>query len=254
MADTPLRRHRAAPLAEPADTEAKPVPKTLRRNGAKARLLDSAQTETSPAKSPSSERLRSCKHDAITRAAAETFLAEGFERASLDQIAHRAGVSKQTIYSHFADKEALFKAICTELTETLTIPLRQGPVASDLRSILIRLGEDALALMLRPAALDLHRLVASAAPRFPELGQVAYDAGAGRMLADLSALLVERSRVGDGLARPVGPARAELLAEQFVGMLRGFHQARGLLGVKPMPAAKRRAYVASCVELLLGSA
>lgn len=227
------------------------MPKTQRRNGAKTRLLDPAQTET-PTRNASAERARPDKHDAITRAAAEVFLAEGFERASLDQIANRASVSKQTIYSHFADKEALFKAICTELTETLTVPLRQGSAASDLRSILTRLGEDALALMLHPAALDLHRLVASAAPRFPELGRVAYEAGAKRMLRDLSTLLLERSRAGDGLPRPIDQAQAEMMAEQFVGMLRGFHQARGLLGIKPMPATKRKAYVAACVDLLLG--
>ena len=62
------------------------------------------------------EKSRPDKHDAIIRAASEMFLAEGFDRTSLDQIAQRAGVSKQTIYSHFADKEALFKAICAVLT------------------------------------------------------------------------------------------------------------------------------------------
>lgn len=227
------------------------MPKPLRRHGVKTRPLDSVQTETNPAKSPSAERARPDKHSAITHAAKETFLAEGFERASLDQIAHRAGVSKQTIYSHFADKEALFKAICTELTETLTLPLRENAAASDLRNTLVRLGDDMLKMMLRPAALDLHRLVASAAPRFPELGRVAYEAGPGRMLTDLAALLVARSQIGDGLSRPIGLAQAELLAEQFVGMLRGFHQARGLLGVKPMPPAKRKAYVGACVDVLL---
>lgn len=229
------------------------MPKPLRRNGTKTRLLDSNQTETNPAKSPSAERARPDKHDAITRAAAETFLAEGFERASLDQIAHRAGVSKQTIYSHFADKEALFKAICAGLTETLTLPLEQASPAADLRSALVRLGEDMLKLMLRPASLDLHRLVVSASPRFPELGRVAYEAGAKRMSAAIVTLLIERSRVGDGVARPLGLAEADLLAEQFVGMLRGLHQLRGLLGVKPMPAAQRKAYVRACVDALLNS-
>lgn len=228
------------------------MPKPLRRNSAKTRLLDS-QTETTPAKSPSAERARPDKHDAITRAAAETFLAEGFERASLDLIAHRAGVSKQTIYSHFADKEALFKAICTELTETLTAPLRQASPSADLRAALIRLGEDMLALMLHPASLDLHRLVVSAAPRFPELGRVAYEAGAMRMSTDIATLLLERSRIGDGTPRPLDEAEACRLAEQFVGMLRGLHQLRGLLGVKPLPAARRKAYVAACADMLLSS-
>jgi len=198
------------------------------------------------------EKSRPDKHDAITRAASETFLAEGFDRASLDQIAQRAGVSKQTIYSHFADKQALFLAICTELTEKLTIPLRRpASETGDLRSTLLRLGEDALAMMLHPASLDLHRLIVGAAARFPELGQAAYEAGAGRMITDLSALLAQRSRSGDGLPRPLADEEADRLAEQFIGMLRGFHQVRGLFGIAHAADAERKAYVAACVDLLL---
>ncbi|CAN7712326.1 TetR/AcrR family transcriptional regulator [Bosea sp. LjRoot237] len=201
------------------------------------------------------EKSRPDKHDAITRAASETFLAEGFDRASLDQIAQRAGVSKQTIYSHFVDKQALFLAICTELTEKLTIPLRRPrSETGDLRAILLRLGEDALAMMLHPASLDLHRLIVGAAARFPELGQAAYDTGAGRMIAELSALLEQRSRSGDGLSRELTVSEAATLAEQFIGMLRGFHQVRGLLGIAPAPPSERRTYVAACVDLLLRAA
>lgn len=201
------------------------------------------------------EKSRPDKHGAITRAAAEMFLAEGFDRASLGQIAQRAGVSKQTIYSHFADKETLFKAICAELTEKLTIPLREAlNPGADLRAALIRLGEGALAMMLHPASLDLHRLIVSAATRYPELGRAAYEAGAARMIEDLGTLIGERSRSGDGFTRAIDEPRAQLLAEQFIGMLRGFHQARGLLGVPPAPAEARQRYVQACVDLLLRGA
>lgn len=201
------------------------------------------------------ERARPDKHDAIIRAASETFLAEGFDRASLDQIAQRAGVAKQTIYSHFADKEALFKAICTELTEKLTIPLRRPPRGnSDLSSLLTRLGEDMLAMMLHPDSLDLHRLISTAATRYPELGRAAYEAGAARMIEEVAALLVQRSRSGDGISRALAEDEAATLAEQFIGMLRGFHQVRGLLGADPAPAAALRDYVRSSVRLLLRGA
>lgn len=106
-------------------------------------------------------------------------------------------------------------------------------------------------MMLHPASLDLHRLIVGAAARFPELGQAAYDTGAGRMITDLAALLEERSRSGDGLSRPLTAGEAAMLAEQFIGMLRGFHQVRGLLGITPVPPAERKSYVAACVELLL---
>jgi len=203
------------------------------------------------------EKSRSDKHDAITRAASEMFLAEGFDRASLDQIAQRAGVSKQTIYSHFADKESLFRAICAELTDKLTISLRKPTrkeTESDLETLLVRLGEETLEMMLDPASLDLHRLVLSAAARFPDLGRAAYEAGAQRMIDDLSAVLTQRSHLRDGLLTPVADADARRMVEQFMGMLRGFHQIRGLLGVPAVPAGERKAYIRSCVAMLLRSA
>jgi TetR/AcrR family transcriptional repressor of mexJK operon len=214
--------------------------------------LDQPTPAPALANAAPTERARPDKHSAIARAAAETFLAEGFDRASVDQIAHRAGVSKQTIYSHFADKESLFKAICAELTEKLTIPLRSPPEkGGDLRTVLTRLGDDALAMMLHPATLDLHRLIMSAAVRFPELGKAAYEAGAHGMITDLSELLLQRSRSGDGLASEITPDEARTMAEQFVGMLRGFHQVRALLGVAALSATERKAYVRSCVDRLL---
>ena len=201
-----------------------------------------------------SDRARPDKHHAIIAAASAMFLANGYERVTLDQIAQRAGVSKQTIYSHFRDKETLFRAICAELTEMLTIPLRAPAKAGDLRSTLTRLGEDSLAMMLDPRSLDLHRLVMSAAARFPELGRAAYEAGAMRIIDDLAALLMTRSQLGDGLARPVGEAQARILAEQFMGMLRGFHQHRALMSVETASAAQRATYVRDCVDLLLRGA
>lgn len=211
-------------------------------------------TSVTDARRLPSDKARPSKHNAITKAASEMFLADGFERVSLDQIAQRAGVSKQTIYSHFSDKEGLFRAICTELTERLTIPLRKSAAEGDLRSTLTRLGEDTLAMMLHPASLDLHRLVMSAAARFPDLGRVAYEAGAMRMIHDLSTLLMQRSQIGDGLAAPLSEDRARILAEQFIGMLRGLHQVRGLLSIEPATAAGRSAYVEACVDLLLRGA
>lgn len=207
----------------------------------------------SPARMPA-EMSRPDKHSAITEAAKETFLAEGFDRASLDQIAQRAGVSKQTIYSHFADKKALFRAISAELTEKLTIPLRTPRKAdTDLESVLNRLGDETLAMLLHPASLDLYRLVLTVSVRFPEIGRAAYEAGARRMIDDLSSVLTERSQLRDGLASPIDQATARRMAEQFIGMLRGFHQVRGLLGVEAASPSERKAYVRSCVAMLLRS-
>lgn len=48
------------------------------------------------------------------------FVDRGFDAVSIDAIARAAGVSKETIYRHFADKEALFRAALEEAGEEFT--------------------------------------------------------------------------------------------------------------------------------------
>lgn len=47
--------------------------------------------------------------------ARDVFIARGFDAASIDGIARQAGVSKETIYRHFSDKQALFREALDDL-------------------------------------------------------------------------------------------------------------------------------------------
>ncbi|MBP2326349.1 AcrR family transcriptional regulator [Kibdelosporangium banguiense] len=60
------------------------------------------------------------KRRAITEAARKVFGREGYSRASIDMIAAEAGVSKRTIYNHFADKEQLFLTVALEGANEVT--------------------------------------------------------------------------------------------------------------------------------------
>lgn len=51
------------------------------------------------------------KRDSILNAAAQVFIAEGYDRASMDRIAEVAGASKRTVYDHFPSKDILFRAV-----------------------------------------------------------------------------------------------------------------------------------------------
>ena len=50
------------------------------------------------------------KRAAVLEAAKNLFVSRGFEGTSMDAVAAEAGVSKLTVYSHFGDKDTLFKA------------------------------------------------------------------------------------------------------------------------------------------------
>lgn len=53
--------------------------------------------------------------DAIVTAATETFTRFGFKKASIDDIARRAGIGKGTVYLHFDSKEALFATVARDV-------------------------------------------------------------------------------------------------------------------------------------------
>jgi TetR/AcrR family transcriptional regulator, mexJK operon transcriptional repressor len=127
-----------------------------------------------PRRTPTGERA-DLKRRAIVEAAREVFIARGFE-ASIDVIAHRAEVSKVTIYNHFGSKKELFLAVIHDaLTEALgqtTAALEKSLAeADDLREILVMTARGWVAGMAKPQVLALRTLVASEAQRFPELGR-----------------------------------------------------------------------------------
>ncbi len=51
------------------------------------------------------------KFNQVLDGARTVFLRDGFEGASVDEIARVAAVSKATLYSYFADKKVLFAAV-----------------------------------------------------------------------------------------------------------------------------------------------
>jgi AcrR family transcriptional regulator len=51
----------------------------------------------------------------VLEAAMEIFAQFGFRRASMDQVAQEAGLTRQAVYHHFKNKEALFRAVVEAL-------------------------------------------------------------------------------------------------------------------------------------------
>jgi AcrR family transcriptional regulator len=64
------------------------------------------------------EVLRSFMETTIAQAAKEIFAERGYQRATLEEIAQRAGISKATIYLYYRNKDDLFLHVVEELVNT----------------------------------------------------------------------------------------------------------------------------------------
>jgi AcrR family transcriptional regulator len=148
---------------------------------------------SSPARAPADadEQPRSArKRKAIVEAATTLFLRNGYRGTSMDEIAASAGVSKQTVYKHFADKRRLFSEIVSstvdDISEQVYREVRELADSGDLEADLRDLARRQLAAVMQPRLLQLRRLVIAEAGRFPELGRTFYERGPGRTIDALA--------------------------------------------------------------------
>jgi TetR/AcrR family transcriptional repressor of mexJK operon len=159
----------------------------------------------------------------VLRAATSAFLAHGY-RSSVEQIARRAGVAKQTVYHHFPSKDLLFKDVARELARRVLIELEDAP--RDLRGALIAFGEAYRGRALGAQGIATFRTLVPEIPRFRALARAMYAASAGEMARRLAQVI--------GRAMDEGRLRREdprFAAELLLGMLVGHDRIKRLFGV-----------------------
>ncbi len=106
------------------------------------------------------ERDKSKKKDAILKGAEDIFISLGYELASMDKIAEKAGVSKRTVYNHFGSKEKLFEVIVDELlAERQTLKTIKYDSDKTLEEQLIAFAESEIFLIDSPRRLELSRFL-----------------------------------------------------------------------------------------------
>jgi AcrR family transcriptional regulator len=172
------------------------------------------------------------KRRKILAGAREVFAEQGFERASVDLIAGRAGVSKATVYNHFADKQALFVAAVVEETEAMGASLLEclDCPGDGLEEALQRVGEKVTTLWLTPSVSALYRQAIAEAARLPEIGRLVYERGTLALRDAVAAHLARWSTTG--ALRIDDPRTA---AVSFVALCQGDLVTRMRLGVLEYP-------------------
>jgi AcrR family transcriptional regulator len=111
----------------------------------------------------------------VLEAALHVFTELGYERATLQDVADRAGVTKGALYHYFDSKNELFLELMRErvkahVTERYAIVAAADPDAP--REVLLRELIQAIWTNLqRPGMLELVQLMMAELPKFPEIGR-----------------------------------------------------------------------------------
>lgn len=193
------------------------------------------------------------KRRAVLAAAERAFLGGGYASVTMDDIAERSGVAKQTVYAHFGSKEALFVELVTAITREAGDPLYvDAPVIADrdgLAEVLERTLGRQLDIVLTPRLLQLRRLVIGEVPRHPGLARALAEHGPHRAIDALAVLLDEACR-GGLLAVPEPRAAAAQL--NWLVMGEPLNDAM-LLGDRAVPPVGRRTHVRRAVATFLAA-
>ncbi len=139
----------------------------------------------------------------LRAAAYQLFLQQGYLATSIDAILAQAGISsKETLYRHYVNKEALFVDVLSHLTmeqpgfseklATLSTP-RDLP---ELRQALTYLSNEILSMIEQPGYLPLVRMIIAESSRFPQLGTLFFSTVTQRGLAIMTSLLQEAREQG----------------------------------------------------------
>lgn len=137
------------------------------------------QITTLPVSAPATlrQRRKEARPQQLLDAALALFVEKGFAATRSEQVAHRAGVSKGTLYLYYPSKEDLLMAV---VRKTLATLITEGPdcvdsfrgSAADLLSTLLltwwRRFDNS------PAA-GIHKIIIAEARNFPEIAQIYAD-------------------------------------------------------------------------------
>ena len=143
------------------------------------------------------DRLDGGKRRQILDGARAIFLAQGYDAASMGEIARAAGVSKGTLYVYFDSKEKLFHAIVDEACFAQAKEMfALDSTDPDVESALTRLGRAYVRFLCQPARIPGLRAVIAISERMPEMGKKFYEAGPETGIARLSRFLEAQTAAG----------------------------------------------------------
>jgi TetR/AcrR family transcriptional regulator, mexJK operon transcriptional repressor len=201
-------------------------------------------TDSGPRRIPRGHERR-CQ---IVVVAEEVFLEHGFSNSTMQQIATRAGASKETLYRHFANKETLFAEVVSRKAAQISGPEAGFEQEGPPRQILFDLGLNLAKKMVQPEIVALLRLAIAETARNPTLGEILYERGPAATLNRLADYLRDATARGE-----LNCPNALQAAKLFFGAVAANYRLIAMLNPpKPRPGEEElQAHVGAAVEMFL---
>lgn len=179
------------------------------------------------------------KREAILEAASELFLAQGLQGTSMDAVALKAGVSKQTVYSHFDGKEDLFRTCISTRVESYGFMEATLSAHADVEEILRAIGRRYLDLILDEEVAAMFRVVIGESVSYRKVAELFYASGPDTAITAVAGFL--GSQMEEGRLTRDDPRYAACL---YLNMLRGHYHLQLLMNIPPeLDDATREAHI-----------
>ncbi len=138
------------------------------------------------------------KFDQVLEGARIIFMADGFEGASVDDIAREAGVSKATLYSYFPDKRLLFMEVANqECARQSQSAIDNLDMTAQPRAVLAQTGRHFVRFITSKFGQQVFRICVAESDRFPEIGRAFYQSGPARMRSVMTEYFAEAMARGE---------------------------------------------------------
>jgi AcrR family transcriptional regulator len=184
------------------------------------------------------------KNKQILEAAIALFVEGGYHNTSMDQVAALAGVSKQTVYSHFSNKHELFKcAVQSRRSDYFGADLTLDNQAPP-RETLLKFAKTLLDLLLSEDVVRTRRVCDAEAESHPEVAATYFSEGPEHTTRLLTEYLSKLNETGQLAIR-----NPHYAAIQLQYMLTGEAQMRALLQQPAWSKDQVMAYLDSCIEM-----
>jgi TetR/AcrR family transcriptional repressor of mexJK operon len=156
------------------------------------------------------------KRKQILDAATLLFTEQGYSSTSMAEISQHAKVSKQTVYSHFGNKDELFAASIKQKCDSYHMTEIGLDTADEPAEILFVLAKRFLAMLTSKEALAIHKICAYESKSYPQLSELFYQEGPERIVNDVAILMTDFD-TKQQLAIPA----PKFAALQFLNMVKG---------------------------------